>query len=146
MNVLIELKQAGNLYPGLEEKVLETVRRTDTLDQLRIISFDHFSLMRMRELSPDIELGALCSGSLPHVFPFLKQINCRFLGIQFRFVTPRYAKMMEENGILSGPWPIETIEDMELIAAQYPTALITTNHLERWADFYRNHPELHANT
>ncbi|CAG7642904.1 Glycerophosphodiester phosphodiesterase [Paenibacillus solanacearum] len=144
MNVLIELKQAGDMYPGLEEKVLEVVRRTDTLDQSRIIAFDHFALERVRQLDQDIELGALCSGSLPHVFPFLKQIRCNFLGIQFRFVTPRYAAMMEEQGIISGPWPIETIEDMEQIAAHYPTALITTNHLERWAEFYRNHPELHV--
>ncbi|WP_028552507.1 glycerophosphodiester phosphodiesterase [Paenibacillus sp. UNC451MF] len=143
MDILIELKQAGDLYPGLEEKVLEIVRRTDTLEHSRIISFDHFSLIRTRQLNPDIRLGALCTGSLPYVFPFLKEIDCDFLGIHFRFVTPRYAEMIAENGVISGPWPIETIQEMEIIAAQYPTALITTNHLERWADFYRNHSELH---
>jgi glycerophosphoryl diester phosphodiesterase len=143
MNILIELKQGGELYPGLEEKVLDVVRRTDTLDQSRIISFDHFSLMRVRELDSDIKLGTLCSGSLPHIFPFLKEINCNFLGIHMRYMTPKYAEMIIENGVINSPWPIETIEEMEIIAAKYPNSLITTNHLERWADFYRSHPELH---
>jgi len=146
MNVLVELKQAGDLYPGLEEKVLDVIRRTDTLDQCRIISFDHFSIDKTRQLNPDIQLGLLCIGSLPYVFPYMKQIRCNFLGMHFRFMTPRYARMMEENGVICAPWPIETIEEMEIIASTYPTALITTNHLERWAEFYRNRPELHGSS
>ncbi|WP_028550757.1 glycerophosphodiester phosphodiesterase [Paenibacillus sp. UNC451MF] len=143
ISVLIEIKQAGDMYPGLEEKVLDIVRRTNTLDQSRIIGFDHFSIARMRQLDPDIELGMISSCSMPYVFPYMKEIRCNFLGINMRFMTPMYAEMMAEHGIISGPWPIETVEDMELIASKYPSALITTNHLERWADFYRNHPELH---
>jgi glycerophosphoryl diester phosphodiesterase len=52
MEVLIELKGVGELYPGYEEQVLEVVRRTDTHDQSRIISFDHFLLERVRRLAP----------------------------------------------------------------------------------------------
>jgi glycerophosphoryl diester phosphodiesterase len=143
ISVLIELKQAGELYPGLEEKVLEIVRRKDMLDQSRIISFDHFSIERTRQLDPDIELGMICSGNMPYVFPYMKEIRCNFLGVQFKFMTPKYAEMMMENDVVSGPWPIETLEDMAIIADKYPTALITTNHLERWADFYKSHPQLH---
>ncbi|WP_176706625.1 glycerophosphodiester phosphodiesterase [Paenibacillus hemerocallicola] len=143
ISVLVELKQQGDYYPGLEEAVLEVLRSTDTAGQSRIISFDHFSVARTRRLDKDIELGMIASGSMPYVFPFMKEIRCGFLGIQLRFMTPEYARMMEENGIQSGPWPIHTIEEMELIAKLYPTGLITTNYLERWADFYRSHSELH---
>ncbi|MDF2650316.1 MAG: glycerophosphodiester phosphodiesterase [Paenibacillus sp.] len=142
MNVLIELKQKGDLYPGLEEKVLDVVRRTDTLDQSRIISFDYASLQRVRELVPDIELGPLCHRSLPDIIPFMKQFNCTFLGIHLSLLTPEYADKLIENGFINSPWPIETIEEMEVIASTYPNSLITTNHLERWTDFYRSHPEL----
>ncbi|MGG1636061.1 glycerophosphodiester phosphodiesterase [Paenibacillus sp. NRS-1760] len=143
ISVLIELKQTGDRYPGLEEAVLDVVRRTNTSDQSRIISFDHFSIARTRELDPNIELGMICGGSMPYVFPFMKEIRCTYLGVHKQFMTPKYAEMIAEHGIESGPWPIDTIEDMELIAKKYPTSLVTTDNLELWADFYRKHPELH---
>lgn len=143
ISVLVELKQQGRRYPGLEEAVLDVLRATDTIEQSRMISFDHFSVARVRSLDPDVKLGMICSGSMPYVFPFMKEIRCDFLGVQLGFMTSEYAQMMEENGIISGPWPINTIEEMEIIARNYPSALITTNYLERWAEFYRSHSELH---
>ncbi|TBL79980.1 glycerophosphodiester phosphodiesterase [Paenibacillus thalictri] len=144
ISILVELKQAGDLYPGLEEKTLEVIRKTGTVEQSRMIGFDHFSVARMRELDKNIRLGMICSGSMPYVFPFMKEIDCDFLGVQLRFLTPEYENMIEERGIISGPWPVDTLADMELIAAKYPNALITTNELGRWADFYHSHPELHT--
>ncbi|GGD73100.1 glycerophosphodiester phosphodiesterase [Paenibacillus nasutitermitis] len=144
ISILVELKQSGDLYPGLEEKVLEIIHKTDTLDQSRIIGFDHFSIAKTRQLNKDIKLGLCCSGSMPYVFPFMEEIDCDFLGVQLRFMTPKYAVMMQERGIISGPWPVDTLADMELIASKYPTDLITTNELERWAEFYQNHTELHV--
>lgn len=44
---IIELKQEGHLYPGLEEKTLDVIRRTHTKSQSRIISIDHFSLAKV---------------------------------------------------------------------------------------------------
>ncbi|NHN29970.1 glycerophosphodiester phosphodiesterase [Paenibacillus agricola] len=143
INIMVELKQAGDLYPGLEEKVLEVIRRTDTFEQCIIISFDHFSIVRTRQLSQDIRLGLTSSCSMPYVFPFMEEYRCELLGVPIRMMTAEYTEMIMERGIIVGPWPVDTITDMEWIAAKYPTALITTNELERWADFYRSHPELH---
>jgi glycerophosphoryl diester phosphodiesterase len=144
LTVSIELKQAGELYPGLEEAVLDVVRRLDMQSQVYIISFDHFSIARVRELNADIQLGLVTSGSMPYVFPFMKEIRATWLAVPLRHMTPRYADMFREEGIEILPWPIDSLKDMELVAKQYPDALITTNELERWADFYRSHPQLHS--
>lgn len=142
IGAIVELKQTGNVYPGLEEAVLEVVRRTDTFDQVRIISFDHFSIARTRRLNRDIELGVLCSGSAPYVFGFLHDIRCTFLGLKTSFLTPQYAEMMRENEIICNPGVVDSLEEMELVAAQYPESLVTTNELSRWAEFVENRPEL----
>ncbi len=144
INILVELKQAGDLYVGLEEKVLEVIRRTNTFDQCMIISFDHFSVARTRQLNQEIRLGLTSSNSMPYVFPFLKETGCELLGVPFRFMTTLYSEMIIEHGIEVGPWPVDTLDEMELIVAKYPTSLITTNELERWAEFYKKHPELHS--
>jgi glycerophosphoryl diester phosphodiesterase len=78
------------------------------------------------------------------VFPFMKEYGCELLGVPIRMMTAEYTEMIMEQGIIVGPWPVDTVADMEWIAAKYPAALITTNELERWADFYKSHPELHA--
>lgn len=142
INVLVEIKQQGETYSRIEEAVLDVLRSTDTIAQSRIISFDHFSIARMRQLDPDIQLGLICSCSMPYVFPFMKEIRCGFLGVQLPYMTPEYARMIEANGIVSAPWPVNTIEQMELIAEKYPNTLITTNYLDRWAEFYRSRPHL----
>lgn len=144
LTIMVELKQQGYLYPGLEEKTLELLRRTDTLDQSIIIGFDHFSIAKIRRLDKDIRLGLTSSCSMPYVFPFMKENNCDFLGVPMRMMTAEYADMITSNGILLNPWPVDSLSDMELIAAEYPSSLVTTNELERWADFYKSHPELHV--
>jgi glycerophosphoryl diester phosphodiesterase len=138
ISVLVELKQTGDLYPGLEKAALDVIRSTDTLEQSQIISFDHFSVMRTRELDEDIELGVLCSGNMPHIFAFIKEMRCTFLGSQLKFITPTYDQMMKEHDVISSPGVIDSPEEMQLIADKYPASLVTTNELERWADLYRS--------
>jgi len=144
LSIMIELKQAGTLYPGLEEKTLELLRRTDTFDQSIIISFDHFSIAKVRQLDQDVRLGLTSNCSMPYVFPFMKETRCDFLGVPMRMMTAEYASMIIDGGIDLNPWPVDTWADMELIAASYPSSLVTTNQLERWAEFYKSHPELHV--
>lgn len=142
LNVMVELKQAGHLYPGLEQKTLDILRQTDTFEQSIIISFDHFSIQRLRALSSDIRLGITTSNSLPYVFPWMQEYRCELLGVPMKMMTEEYAGMIIERGIEVGPWPVDSLADMEIIAKKYPTTLITTNELDRWAQFYRSHPEL----
>lgn len=139
---VIELKQAGDMYPKLEEATLDVIRRTDTHGQSRLISFDHFSIAKVRRLDPDIELGLLCGGCLPYVFPFIQEIRCTMLGFLYYFLTPMYAEMMREHGVVYSPGVVDSPEAMELMADKYPDAFITTNELERWAALYRSRPEL----
>jgi glycerophosphoryl diester phosphodiesterase len=144
INIMVELKQAGYLHPGLEEKTLELLRRTDTFDQAIIISFDHFSIAKLRQLDQDVKLGLTSSCSMPYVFPFMEENRCSFLGVPMRMMTAEYADMIVERGIDLNPWPVDTLADMELVAAKYPSSLVTTNELEKWAEFYKSHPELHV--
>lgn len=142
LNVMVELKQAGDLYPGLEQKVLDVIRKIDTFDQSIIISFDHFSILKLRGLSADVRLGLTSSCSMPYVFPFLREMKCELLGVPFKMLTDEYVNLIIEQGVEVGPWPVDTWEDMEVIAKKYPATLITTNELERWADFYKSHDEI----
>ncbi len=58
-----EVKNDGNVYPGIEEKVLAFLRSKPGLfDKTIVSSFDHGTLKRFRELSPTLKLAFLGHG------------------------------------------------------------------------------------
>jgi glycerophosphoryl diester phosphodiesterase len=59
----LEVKNDGNVYPGIEEQLLAFLEERAGLRQKSLISsFDHGTLRRFRALSPDLRLGYLGHG------------------------------------------------------------------------------------
>ncbi|CAG7616813.1 glycerophosphodiester phosphodiesterase [Paenibacillus allorhizosphaerae] len=138
ITVLVELKQTGKLYEGLEEKVLEVITGLDMVDQVIITSFDHYALVKMRRLNGDVPIGLLMSGSSPAVFPFMKEISSRYMSIPHAYLTEEYADICHENGVQLITRPIDTEETMNKML-RFPAVLASTNQLERWERFYIEH-------
>lgn len=57
----IELKNSVYPYPGMEEKIVELVRRRELQDSVVYSSFYAGSLEKLKKLDPDAELGILDS-------------------------------------------------------------------------------------
>lgn len=135
MKVSVELKQMGHLYPGLEEAVLKVIQKTKMMDKVYVNSFDHFSMIKMRELSPDIELGIIQYGASPAVIPFMKEINAKYVSIRIEYLTPEYVKLCDDAGIQIVVWPVDTKEQFETVM-KYPSVLSTTNKLKEFKKMY----------
>jgi glycerophosphoryl diester phosphodiesterase len=59
VGLAIELKQIPIPYPGLEEKLITCLDALGMLDQTAVISFDHRSARRVKELAPRVVVGVL---------------------------------------------------------------------------------------
>lgn len=55
----VELKTSIIYYPEIEEKTLEIIRRYGLEDRIIFSSFNHLSILKMKELAPEIPCGAL---------------------------------------------------------------------------------------
>jgi glycerophosphoryl diester phosphodiesterase len=55
----IELKTGVDTYPGIEEKVLGLIDEYGYRDRIIISSFNHYSVMRMKAMAPDMIYGFL---------------------------------------------------------------------------------------
>ncbi len=55
----IELKTGVDPYPGIEEKVYDMIMEYGLKDKIIISSFNHYSVLRMKALDPDIICGFL---------------------------------------------------------------------------------------
>lgn len=128
----IELKQSGDLYPGLEQKVLDAVRACGMQKEVFVTSFDHYSIIRMRELSPDIELGLVLYGATPSVFPLAKEISARYVSVKYIYLTDEFVQRCDEQGIQLIAWTIDDETHMRELLTRYPHVWICTNELECW--------------
>jgi glycerophosphoryl diester phosphodiesterase len=135
MTVNVELKQQGNLYPGLEEAVLEILKKTEMLDQVFVSSFDHYAVANMRRLSDEVELGLIQWGATPAVFPWMKEIQATYLSLRTEYLTDEYVERCEQSGIQLVVWPVNLDWQFHK-AARYPSVLCVTDNLEYFKELY----------
>lgn len=128
----IELKQSGNLYPGMEERVLQCIRDCGMMDQVFVTSFDHYSIIRLRELDPDIDLGYVIYGATPSIFPLAKETRARYVSVKYIYLTDEFVRRCEDNGLQIIAWTVDDEAAMKQLMQVYPNVWICTNELERW--------------
>ncbi len=133
VRVDIELKQSGDLYPGMEQAVLDVIRQCEVEKEVFVASFDHYSILRMRELDPELELGLVIYGATPSVFPLMEQLKAKYLSVKSIYLTPEYVRLCEEKGIQLIAWTIDDEQAMQEIRSRFPNVLVCTNELEKWA-------------
>lgn len=61
MMINIELKNSICFYPGMEEKILKLVKEMNMEDQLIYSSFNHYSLLQLKQLNDHVQTGILFS-------------------------------------------------------------------------------------
>ncbi|TBL81758.1 glycerophosphodiester phosphodiesterase [Paenibacillus thalictri] len=128
----IELKQSGDLYPGLEQKVLDTIASCGMQNEVFVTSFDHYSIIKMRELSAEVDLGLVIYGATPSLFPLAEQIRARYVSVKSIYLNDEFVQRCGEQGIQIIAWTIDDEEGMKELRSRYPHIWICTNELEKW--------------
>lgn len=127
----LELKNSIFPYEGLEEKVLEMIYEYDIQERIIISSFNHLSLVKMRELDKEIKLGALTSSTLANVPKYLKDIAVECYHPCFpSILNEEYVKEIQEAGIEINPYTVNEEEHMKMVV-KLNTNSIITNEVER---------------
>lgn len=104
----IELKTGVNEYLGIEEKVWELIKEFKLEDKIIISSFNHFSVLRMRELAPNLKYGLLNETWMIDAGKYTHDlgINC-YHPIQWN-LTPEIIKEIKQYGIEINTWTVNT--------------------------------------
>ena len=109
----IELKTGVIWYPGIEEKTLEIIdrygRRGDTL----ISSFNHFSILRMKELAPDLRCGFLEESRIigPAAYCTKHKVEC-WHPLCYD-MTEDVVRELKDAKVQINAWTVNRREDME---------------------------------
>jgi glycerophosphoryl diester phosphodiesterase len=121
----IELKNGLIPYKGMEEKIIDLVRKYDVMDRIIISSFNHYSIVYSCSLAPEIETAPLFLEGI--YMPWIYSQAIRAKGIH-----PKYTTMSDEviiktieNGIAVRPYTVNKEADLHRLFNINCTALIT---------------------
>ncbi|WP_294404603.1 glycerophosphodiester phosphodiesterase [uncultured Clostridium sp.] len=122
----LELKNSIIEYEGLEEKVLYMIEKYNLKDRVIISTFNHLSLMMIRNIDSEVVLGALTETTLANVPRYLKDINVQCYHPYFKSILNKeYMKEIKDTGIKVNPYTINTEADIKAVIEVGVDSIIT---------------------
>lgn len=108
----IELKTGIIPYPGIEQKTLDLIDKYHLRDRIIISSFNHYSVMRMKELAPDMKYGLLEDSRIVKMADYAKGLGVDYLHPLFYTIDELYLKEAAENGLGINAWTVNSEDDI----------------------------------
>lgn len=123
--VNLELKTGVVLYPGIEQKVLDTVRRFGLSERIIISSFNHYSLVECKKLAPDIRTGILYMEGLYEPWDYAKRVGADALHAYQYALTSELVAEAKANGVVYHPFTVNDTKLMQALIAAGVAGIIT---------------------
>ena len=122
----IELKTAPVYYPGIEEKVLELVRRHGLEENVIYSSFNWLSVVKMKRMDPSCRIGLLFS-SMPlyGLGVIMRELDVDFYHPDIRDLDETMMHSLHDNGRGVNVWTVNEHEDMRKAIALGVDGIIT---------------------
>ncbi|MCK5129350.1 MAG: glycerophosphodiester phosphodiesterase [Clostridiales bacterium] len=121
----IELKNSVVAYDGLEEAVIDMVKRYNMLDRIILSSFNHISMVKAKGICPEIQTALLYTGVLHGVVAYTK--NCNADAIHPLFWTVKDDLLIDclKNDIIVRPWTVDPPEYIKKMLTAGVDSIIT---------------------
>lgn len=128
LTINIEVKTGVVFYPRIEEKILAMVRDFSMEDRVIYSSFNHSTVVRIKELNPDAEVGFLYADGPIGVVEYAKKHGVDALHpALYNLRYPDFVKDCKESGIKIHTWTVNEASYMKM-CLQYGIEAIITNY------------------
>ncbi|MDP8024039.1 MAG: glycerophosphodiester phosphodiesterase [Nitrososphaeria archaeon] len=109
----VEIKHSYEYYPGIEEKVLETIEKFHLKKNVQIISFDFNALKRIRELDRDIDVGLIIEGRPRWFVDIAKKLEAKWIqAFQGLVYSKDDVIELHKKEVKLGLWTVNEIKDI----------------------------------
>ena len=123
--VNVEVKTDDWFYPGIEEACLALAKEKGMEDRVIYSSFNHHTLIKLRELKPDARLGLLFGDIMFKPWEYAKQLPVDYLHpMKMNIHRPGFAEATYAAGYGINMWTINDRETMQL-CLKHGTGIIT---------------------
>lgn len=125
--VNIEIKNLPYPDPGVEQAVVDLLRETDfPLEDVIVSSFDHYCLVRLEALEPQIRTAVLFA----HYPASLAGLDTKILHPHWQAIRPEFTGWVREANRIVNVWTVDQPEQWAKLIESGVDGLIT-NHPDR---------------
>ncbi|MEH7249702.1 glycerophosphodiester phosphodiesterase [Neobacillus niacini] len=121
----IELKNGIFPYEGMEEKVIQLVRKYDLSNRIIISSFNHYSIVLSYRMAPEIETAPLFNERIYMPWVYAQSIRAQGIHPKLSSITEEIIENSLKNGIAVRPYTVNKDADIVKLLKINCSALIT---------------------
>lgn len=127
LSINIELKNSVIDYPNLERKVIELAAGSFPFDRLIFSSFNHYSMLRVKELDPSLTCGLLYDATLVRPWAYAVALGMDALHPMFTevLVPGGTVPLAHQAGIRVHTWTVNEEAHIRQVLAEGADILIT---------------------
>ena len=124
----IEMKTGVFAYPGIEAKVCDLLREFQMEERVIISSFNHFTILRMREIMPQLKYGFLTETWIIGAGKYCHDLGIPCYHPLYRSLTHETVRELKQYGLQINTFTVNTPEDIrdmaekgiDMIIGNYP--------------------------
>ncbi|OAB32885.1 glycerophosphodiester phosphodiesterase [Paenibacillus glacialis] len=128
----IELKTKGDMYPGLEQAVMERILYYRMENDVILTSFDSDALRKVKELNSNFATGLIIDARPLDLLERLKELKCSFLSIGASHLDSTLTSTLVSQGITVMAWTVDDATGMKRLANMNSEIMICTNRPDVW--------------
>lgn len=122
----VELKTGIIFYKGIEEKLIKLAKKMNMEDRIIYSSFNHYSLLKLREIKKDVKMGLLVSDLYVDVLDYAVKLGADALHpIGYMLKLPGFIEESKAKNMKLHVWEVDDEEEIRLLNAQGIDAIIT---------------------
>lgn len=121
----IELKTGINQYLGIEEKVWEMIKEYKLEDRVIISSFNHFSVMRMKKIAPQLKYGFLSEDWIIDAGKYTHSHGVQCYHPSYNNLIPEVIDELKKYDLEINTWTVNEEKDMEYLYSKGIDVIIT---------------------
>lgn len=121
----IEIKNGPIFYDNIEKDVINAVKNFGLEEKVIISSFNHYSLLTIKEIAPDIKTGILYIAGMVSPWKYAKSIGADAIHPLYVTINEEITMECISNDILVNPFTVDRESDMILMRNMGVTGIIT---------------------
>ncbi len=130
VGLCVETKQIPIPYPGLEEKLIATLRQFEMVEQTTVISFYHAGVKRVKELEPGLEVGILEGARPIDPVALMRSAHADIYSPHYGAMDPQLVEEVHAAGGVVGAWTVDDAAAVAWCRACRPDSIFTNRPRE----------------
>lgn len=102
----LEIKAGSDFFEGIEERVVAILRKYQVIPQVAVASFDHYALLRLKELEPSLRTAALLVGRPVSISAVAKICRADAMAMEYSLITHTEIDACRAAGVQLVVWVV----------------------------------------